>query len=82
MRRLSFKPLPLLSLMLSALPIMPSALHAENKLKGQPSSYLRQYSEDKINWRPWESATFTEATKRDKIIVGVVDNLNPYKIGL
>jgi uncharacterized protein YyaL (SSP411 family) len=68
MRHLSFQHLPLISLMLLALPALPPALLAENKLQGQLSGYLRQYSEDQINWRPWESATFTEATARDKII--------------
>ncbi len=68
MRHLSFKPLSLLSLVLLALPLLPSALIAENKLKGQLSSYLQQYSEDQINWRPWEAATFTEANERNKII--------------
>ena len=68
MRHLSFQPFPLLALILLAGQVIPSNILAENKLKDEPSSYLRQYSGDQINWQPWQSTTFTEAIARDKII--------------
>ncbi|MFP6872173.1 MAG: DUF255 domain-containing protein [Verrucomicrobiales bacterium] len=68
MRHLPFQRFLLLPVILMAWQACTSNSDAENKLQGQLSFYLRQYSEDQINWRPWQSATFTEGTQRNKII--------------
>ena len=68
MRHLPFQYLPRFTLILVAFQAIQPALFAENKLHGQPSSYLRQYSEDKIHWQPWQGVTFSEANTRNQII--------------
>ncbi|MCH2060724.1 MAG: DUF255 domain-containing protein [Verrucomicrobiales bacterium] len=68
MRHLPFQRLPLFALILLALQAIQSVLGAENRLKNELSCYLRQYADDKVNWQPWQSATFAEATARDRII--------------
>jgi uncharacterized protein YyaL (SSP411 family) len=68
MRHLPYLRFLLLPAILMAWQALISNSGAENKLQGQLSFYLRQYSEDQVNWRPWQNATFTEGTQRNKII--------------
>ncbi len=36
-----------------------------NRLAGQTSPYLRQHSDNPVDWHPWGAEAFAEATKRD-----------------